>query len=148
MITGLKWRVLWFEKFKIIRLKLIYFYYKRCGRAQPFLCDKRNNLTKLQVNISRRVWTRTLGRIKCREMFLLCVLSLSLDFLSPFIVFRRTPPYSRVSLVFHTIVPLIHPNNVKTECKPPFYIFRHPCYHKQLKLGNKKTLHQLLLYKH
>ena len=31
----------------------------------------------------------------------------------------------RVSLVFHTLVPLIDLNNVKTEHKPPF-IFRHP----------------------
>ena len=40
-----------------------------------------------------------------------------------------------VSLVFHTIVPLIDLNNVKTEHKPPFYIFRHPCYHKQTEIG-------------
>ena len=32
----------------------------------------------------------------------------------------------RVSLVVHTLVPLIDLHNVKTEHKPPFYIFRHP----------------------
>ena len=43
-----------------------------------------------------------------------------------------------ISLVFHTIVPLIDLNNVKTEHKPQFYI-NFSLKLKKLKLGNEKT---------